>query len=98
MPSYRVIMAIGRLAPGVRPDELLPLAAAAAADLTTLEASSVNLVSGQARLTVRFSADEDDLARQIAHQVAGATSASAEVTDWWITRGPGSRWKRIPSS
>ncbi|WP_233255424.1 hypothetical protein [Naasia lichenicola] len=90
-------MAIGRLAPGVRPDELEPRAADAAALLTTLEASSVNLVGGQARITVRFSADEDDLARQIGEHVAASTAASAEVTEWWITKGPGSRWKRLPS-
>ena len=98
MPSYRVILTIGHLRPDVRPDELLPRAADAAAELTTLEASSVNLVAGSARMTVRFAADEDDIARQVAHHVAATTAASAEVVDWWITRGPGARWKRIPAS
>ncbi len=97
MPSYRVIMAIGRLAWGVRPDEVEPRAADAAAGLTTLEASSVNLVGGQARITIRFSADEDGLALQIGEHVAACTAASAEVADWWITKGTGSRWKRLPS-
>jgi hypothetical protein len=93
-----VILTIGRLRPGVRPDEVLPRAAEAAAELTTLEASSVNLAAGAARITVRFSAAEDDIARQVAHYVAATTSASAEVVDWWITRGPSTRWTRIPAS
>ena len=44
MPSYRVIMTIGALQPGVRPDAVLPAAAAAAAERTTVEASDLATV------------------------------------------------------
>lgn len=52
MPSFRVTMTVGALRPGVPADRVLPSAADAAAELTTVEASSVNVVRGEARLTV----------------------------------------------
>ena len=59
MPSYRVVLTVGALAPGVQPPDVLPTAADAARELVTVEAYDVGVVSGEARLTVRFTADDD---------------------------------------
>jgi hypothetical protein len=85
MPSFRVIMTMGSLRPGVAPDRVQAIASEAAAQLTTVEASSVNVVRGQARLTVRFEAEDDELAEQIAGHVVGATDSAAEVLEFTVT-------------
>ncbi|BDZ47241.1 hypothetical protein [Naasia aerilata] len=95
MPSYRVTLAIGALAPGVRPAEVLPAAADAAAALTTLEASSVNVVRGEARMTVRFTAEDDDIAVQVADHVRAVTGELAEVVDVRVTRQASGRWTTV---
>jgi hypothetical protein len=95
MPSYRVSLTIGMLRPGVSPASVLPAAAAAAKQLTTVEASDVAVVSGAARITVRFLAEDDELARQIADHVAADTSTRAEVTARVLTTGVGNRWYRV---
>lgn len=57
MPSYRVIVSVGALRAGVAPQAVEPAAAAAAAERTVVEASSVDVVAREARLTVRFVAE-----------------------------------------
>lgn len=95
MPSFRITLTIGRLRPGVAPDALLPAAAAVAAEIAVLEASSVNVVSGEARLTVRFTADDDEIAEQVGGAVAEAAEALAEVGGERLTRRAGSRWLTV---
>ncbi|MCP2031247.1 hypothetical protein L1277_001338 [Okibacterium sp. HSC-33S16] len=92
MPSYRVTITIGRLAPGVKPDEVLPAAAEAAAEFATVEASDVSVVRGAARITVRFAEDDDEIALAIGGQVVARTSALAEPVAWAITVREGGRW------
>ncbi|MGV8885136.1 MAG: hypothetical protein ACOH1T_06050 [Microbacteriaceae bacterium] len=97
MPSYRVTLVIGVLAPGVSPAAVLPAARDAAADLTTVEAFDIHVVAGhqhtrQARLVVRFAADEYEVADQIAQHVATVVTQLAEVTSWKLTQRMGSRW------
>lgn len=95
MPSYRVTLTIGALARGVAPATVLPAAADAAARLTTLEASSVAVVRGEPRLTVRFTSDDDEIALQVAEHVAAVTGALAQVLDARVTRGSGTRWTTV---
>ncbi|WP_022887046.1 hypothetical protein [Glaciibacter superstes] len=92
MPSYRVTLTIGALRPGVAPDAVLPAAAAAAAELTTVEASDVTVASGMARMIVRFTADDAELAVQIGRHVAQMTDAVAEPLAWRVTERVRSRW------
>jgi hypothetical protein len=92
MPSFRVTMTIGALAPGTRPDRVLPIATDAASTLATAEASSVNVVRGEPRLTVRFTAEDAELAEQVAQHVVHVTSSVAEVPAWTLTRRSGDRW------
>jgi hypothetical protein len=94
MPSFRVTMTIGAVRPGVAPQSVAPAAADAGAQLTTVEASDVSVVSGAARLTVRFTADDAELARQIGAHIAAATDAAAQVIDWRLTERVGARWYR----
>ena len=88
-------MTIGALTSGVAPMAIEPAAAAAAGELTTVEASSVNLVSGEARVTVRFTAEDDEIAHQVASHVLNVTSSMAAIPGWQVTRRVGSRWNRI---
>lgn len=95
MPSYRVTLTIGALRPGVAPDAVLPAAAAAAAELTTVEASDINVVSGMPRMIVRFTADDAEVAVQIARHVAQVTDGVAEPLAWNVTERVKSRWIHV---
>ncbi|ASO20808.1 hypothetical protein FHR81_001775 [Actinoalloteichus hoggarensis] len=95
MPSFRVTMTIGLMRPGVAPERVVPTAAAAAGELATVEASGVDVVAGQARVTIRFTAGDAHIARRIGAHVVSATSALAETrssTLMYRTRG---RWSPL---
>ena len=87
MPSFRVTIAIGALRPGIAPATVLPAAAAAAATLTTVEASDLAVVAGSARLIVRFTAEDRELAEQVAAHVLAVTAALAEHVPRHAARG-----------
>ena len=95
MPSFRVTIAVGALRAGVAPDSVLPGAASAAAELTTVEASGLSVVAGSARITVRFVADDPELAVQIARHVAASTDALAETISWETTERVKGRWYAV---
>jgi hypothetical protein len=90
-----VTMVIGALRPGVLPQSVLPAAAAAASELTTVEASDLAIVAGSARVTVRFAAEDAELARQIGEHVVAATGELAETQRWQITERVKSRWYSV---
>ncbi|MEC5185096.1 hypothetical protein RCH12_002572 [Cryobacterium sp. MP_3.1] len=92
MPSYRVIMSIGTLQPGVRPEAVLPAAAGAAAELTTVEASDLAVVAGSARATVRFTADDGTAALAIGDHVVAQTRLVAAPVSWLVTERVKGRW------
>ncbi len=92
MPSYRVEMTVGLLAPGVAPEELLPAAAGAAAETTTVEAKDVGVRAGQARIRVRYTAADDGEAHRIAAVVHEAAARLAEVGAPGVTLRRGGRW------
>ncbi|WP_271175324.1 hypothetical protein [Leifsonia poae] len=94
MPSFRVTVAIGALRPGVRPDAVLPAAADAAADLTVVEASSVDVVRREARLTVRYTADTVDEAIAVAEHTVERVGSLAQTGAWAVTERVGGRWFR----
>jgi hypothetical protein len=95
MPSFRVTLEIGELRAGVAPESVLPAAAAAAAGLTIVEASSLDVVRGSARITVRFTADDDASAFGMGTQVARKTRSLAEVPSWLVTRRVGAEWHPV---
>jgi hypothetical protein len=88
-------MSIGALRPGVAPDRVVPTAAAAAAQLTTVEASSVNVVRGTARVTIRFMSEDGELAEQIARHVVDVTNTVAETVDWTVTQRVREKWLTV---
>lgn len=95
MASYRVTLTIGRLLPGVAPDSVLPSAADAAGAITTVESRDLAVVRSEARITVRFTADDDRVARSVADQVVEATATRAEVLRAWVTRRDGGTWSMV---
>lgn len=92
MPSYRVTIVIGLVHRGVQPQEVLPAAVAAGAELTTVESSDVSVVAGQARITVRFLANDDAAAARTAHHICATTGALADLGAVTVTRRYGGRW------
>ncbi|MDN4615891.1 hypothetical protein P5G50_15680 [Leifsonia sp. F6_8S_P_1B] len=94
MPSFRVIATVGLLRPGVPPTAVQPAAADAAAELTVVEASSIDVVRGEARLTVRFMADDVPGALHVAEHTVAALRALADVDAWRLTERVGGRWFR----
>lgn len=97
MPSYRVTLTVGMLRPGTDPAALLPAAADEAAEHTQVEASDVAVVAGEARITVRFLADDDRAASRIGHEVVMRVDELAELTKPRLTRRYGGRWYPLRS-
>lgn len=92
MPSYRAVMTVGRLAPGTDPAAVLPTAVAAARERVEVEAWDVGVVRGQARATVRYACDDDDLAVAVARVVRAHVQPLADVPHLDVQRRYGSRW------
>ena len=95
MPSYRVTLVVGMLAPGVAPQQVLPAAKAAGLELAVVEASDLAVVAGEARITIRFAADEAEIARQVGEHIASSTAALARVERWRLTERVGGRWESV---
>lgn len=94
MPSFRVIIPVGLLRPDVAPTEIEPAAAAAVAELTTVEATSVDVISREARVTVRFTADGAHDAERVARHAVEVVGSLAHTGDWRLTERVGGRWFR----
>ena len=94
MPSFRVIVAVGLLRPGVRPDAIVPGIADAVAERAVVEASSLDVVAGEARVTVRFTADGVDEAIPVAEHAVARLRGLAQTGAWHLTERVGGRWFR----
>lgn len=92
MPSYRVRMVVSDLRAGVDPADVLPAAADAAREHVTVEASTLEVVRNEPRLTVRFEAPDDLTAAQVGQVVVRRTDALVVVEVSRVTRRWGSRW------
>lgn len=88
-------MTVGALRPGADPAAVLPSAAAEAARVATLEANDLQVVRGEPRLTVRFTAEDDAAAERVAAAVRARTAELVEVVRGSITRRDGGDWTRI---
>jgi beta-lactamase class A len=95
MPSFRVTMIIGALQTGSAPASVLPTAAAAAAELTTVEASDLTLVKGSPRVTVRFTADDAEQALGIGRHVVETTRTVAEPVSSVVTERVQGSWVAV---
>lgn len=74
MPSFRTILTVSTLHPGRAPQEVEP----AARRVRRLESFDIGIEAGQARVTLRFTAEDEDEAR-LAH--AEFLHAVREVAD-----------------
>ena len=95
MPSYRVLLAVGSLRPGARPDALLPQAAASAAEHTTVEANDIMMVRGEPQLVVRFTAADDPFALGVGAAVEATVAQLADVRSARVTRRDGGAWTLV---
>jgi hypothetical protein len=85
-------MTVGALVAGVSAETIVPRAAAAVRELTTVEASDLEVVSGAARVIVRFTGDDDAMAERVAEHTLARMKRAVAVNGWRITRRDGSRW------
>ena len=92
MPSYRVRMVLGRMHPGAEPADVLPAAVDAAREHTAVEAATIDVVRGAARVTVRFEAADDLSAAGVARDVIRGAEELVEVEVSRVTRRYGARW------
>lgn len=92
MPSYRVRMVVSQLRPGVDPADVLPAAAAAARELTAVEANHLEIRQGRPILTVRFDAPDDLAASQVGRAVVDRVDTMVDVEVSRVTRRYGARW------
>jgi hypothetical protein len=92
VPSYRVVLTVGRVHPGGNAQAVLPAAVAAVGELTTVEARSVGVRQGRAEATVRFEASDDEIAKQIAPVAAQGAGVHAEILGVALRRQAGTRW------
>ncbi len=95
MPSYRVTLTIGDLRVGVHPDRVVAIIGGPASALTVLEGTNLNVVAGQARITIRFTADDDDHAAFVAREVIQAATAIADVRTAFVTRRAENTWSDV---
>ncbi|CAN5200979.1 hypothetical protein BH11ACT2_BH11ACT2_00600 [soil metagenome] len=95
MPSYRVELVVGAVSPGVDPGSIVPRAAAAASEFTIVEASDVAVVAGQARVVVRFTESDADVALQVGGHVAAMVGTVAHVPSYRVTERVGTRWNPV---
>ncbi|WP_209559312.1 hypothetical protein [Frigoribacterium sp. PvP032] len=95
MPSYRVLLAVGSLRPGARPDSLLPTAAASAAEHTTVEANDIMMVRGEPQLVVRFTGADDPFALGVGAAVESTIAQLADVRSARVTRRDGGAWTLV---
>jgi hypothetical protein len=95
VPSYRVTLAVGALAPGTAPDAVLPEAARLVAELTVVEAQDVTLRRGVPCAVVRFEAPSDEIAEAVADHAAAGLARVVEVRSTVLTRRDGTRWTPV---
>lgn len=95
MPSYRVTLAVGALAPGVAPDAVLPAAARLAGERAVVEAQDVRLLRGVPCAVVRYEAADDTEAVAVGRHVVSGLRDVVEVRSDIVTRRDGGRWTPI---
>lgn len=71
----------------------MPRAAQCAGALAVVESSGVDVVRGEARVTVRFTADDPAAAAAVAERTVTGTGSAADVIAWRLTERVGSRWR-----
>jgi hypothetical protein len=90
MPSYRVVLTVGRVHPGGNAQAVLPAAASAVGELTAVEAKSVGVRQGKAEAT-----PDDEIAKQIAPVAAQGAGTHAEILGIALRRQSGTRWPLV---
>ena len=95
VPTYRVVLPIGDMRVGREPEDVLPAAVAGARELAEVEAWDVGVVRGLPRVTVRFTADDDDEAARVAELTRARTNLVAQVLGVDLLRRFGSRFHPV---
>ncbi len=97
MPSYRFTATVGLIRPGTNPATLLPEIADATRALAVVEDSSIAVVAGVARITIRFTGDSDADARRVGTGILSIAAEKAELSRFGLTRRVKQNWVPVPS-
>lgn len=89
-----MILTVGALKPGVPAESVEPTAAQALREVAVVEATSIDIVAGEARLTLRFTADNVRDALRVADHTVAAVRRCAAIPAWRVTERVGGRWFR----
>lgn len=92
MPSYRFTATVGLIRPGTNPATLLPGIADATRALAVLEDSSLAVVAGAPRITIRFTGDSDADARRVGTGILEIAAELAELSRPGLTRRVKQNW------
>lgn len=101
MPSYRVVLDVLGVHPGVTPANVLPRAEEILGASLLVEDRSVELVGGQPQIHLRFlvpathTTQEDDEAERAVRTLTRELSSTAHLGTWQLRRGPGGHWRTI---
>lgn len=101
MPSYRVVVDVLGVLPGVAPPDVLPRAEEILGASHHVEDRSVEVVGGQPQIHLRFlvgtSTDqgEDTEATGAVRGLVGALSGHARLGGWALRRRAGRHWRTI---
>lgn len=101
VPSYRVAVDVGGVAPGVEPSTVLPRAAEVIGASHLVEDRSVEVVRGRAQVHLRFLvpsgdvADENEEAEAVVHALVEGMAGTAHLGRWRLWRGPGRHWRTV---
>lgn len=79
MPSYRTIVTIAALLPGRKPEEVEECARSVVGRYATLEVFQIDVVSGQPRVTIRFTGVDDEQAREVHRALLDALTEVANL-------------------
>lgn len=90
-----MVLGVGLLRPGVDAATVLPTAAAAARERVEVEAFDVGVVRGEARVTVRFTDDDDADALALGRRVRAVLAGLADIGSMQVSRRYGPRWYEV---
>jgi len=97
MPSYRFTATVGLTRPGTNPATLLPAIAEATRALAVVEDSSLAVIAGAPRITIRFTGDSDQDARRVGTGILEIAAELAELSRLGLTRRVKQNWVPVPS-
>lgn len=95
MPSYRLILTVGALAPGVQPESVLPSAAEHLGGYANVESFDLRISRGVPQLVLRYTGEDRAVALDAALRGLQGIRGLVEVTRYEVLQRVHGRWEAI---